>query len=240
MPTPHNTAQKGDIANVVLMPGDPLRAQFVAEHFLDDVVQFNDVRNMLGFTGFYEGERVSVMGSGMGVPSMAIYSWELYTHYDVDAIIRIGSTGGLGPGIGVRDIILAQGACTDSNYLTRFSFPGTYAPIADFGLLRSAVESCERHGLTHHVGNIMTTDVFYSETSSLEALARMGVLGVEMEAAVLYFNAAKAGKRALAIMTVSDLPITGESLDSHERQVSFTEMMQVALDVALGCKKRTC
>ena len=234
MPTPHNAAHKGDIAKVVLMPGDPLRAQFVADNFLEDVVQFNAVRNMLGFTGTYHGTRVSVMGSGMGIPSMAIYSWELYTHYDVDAIIRIGTMGGLGAGIGLRDVVLAQGACTDSSYLSRFGFPGTYAPIADFGLLRRAVESCEQHHMAYRVGNVMTTDVFYRDSPMWDGLQAMGVLGIEMEAAGLYFNAARAGKRALAILTVSDLPRTGESLDSHERQVSFTDMMQVALDTALG------
>jgi purine-nucleoside phosphorylase len=144
MPTPHNAANKGDIAKVVLMPGDPLRAQYVAEHFFDDVSQFSDVRNMLGFTGTYKGVPVSAMGSGMGIPSIAIYSWELYTHYDVDTIIRIGSTGALSAELALRDIVLAQGACTNSGYLSQIGFPGTFAPIADFGLLRSAVKSCER------------------------------------------------------------------------------------------------
>jgi purine-nucleoside phosphorylase len=235
MPTPHNAANKGDIAKVVLMPGDPLRAQYVAEHFFDDVSQFSDVRNMLGFTGTYKGVPVSAMGSGMGIPSIAIYSWELYTHYDVDTIIHIGSTGALSSELALRDIVLAQGACTNSAYLSQFGFPGTFAPIADFGLLRSAVESCERYGIRYQVGNVMSTDVFYGDPSNWDALKDMGVLGLEMEAAGLYFNAAKLGKRALAIMTVSDCPLTGESLDAHERQASFTEMMQVALDVAISC-----
>lgn len=233
MPTPHNAANKGDIAKVVLMPGDPLRAKFVAQNYLQNVTRFSSVRNMLGFTGTYGDVPVSVMGSGMGIPSAAIYSWELYSHYDVDAIIRIGSTGGLAPQVKVRDIVIAQGACTDSNFAHALGLPDTYAPIADFGLLRQAVESCETRDLPYYVGNVVSTDAFYGTTSSLEEWAKVGVLGVEMEAAGLYMNAAKVHKKALGIMTVSDLPLTGESLDSEQREKSFTQMMEVALDVVV-------
>lgn len=233
MPTPHNSAQKGEIAKVVLMPGDPLRAKFVAENYLEDVTQFNSVRNMFGFTGTYQGERLSVMGSGMGVPSMAIYSWELFNTYDVDAIIRFGSTGGLAPDVRLRDVVLAQATCTNSNYAAHFGMPGTLAPIADFGLLRKAVDACERLDVPYHVGNVLTTDVFYDERSAYETWASMGVLGVEMEMAGLYLNALKAHKKALGIATVSDLPLTGESVGSKAIETSFTQMMEVALSVAV-------
>ncbi len=232
MPTPHNNAQQGDIAKVVLMPGDPLRAQVIAEHYLENVSCFNKVRNMLGFTGTYHGVPVSVMGSGMGIPSISIYAWELYNHYDVDTIIRIGSTGGLDPKVALRDIIFAQGACTDSNVAQQYNLPGTFAPIANFDLLRAGVEEAEKLGASYHVGNVLSTDVFYCEQSVHEAWANMGVLAVEMEAAGLYLLAAQARKRALALMTVSDLPLTGEGLPADERQTSFTQMMEVALAVA--------
>ena len=233
MPTPHNTANKGDIAKVVLMPGDPLRAKFVAMNFLQDVSQFCAVRNMLGFTGTYEGVPVSVMGSGMGIPSIAIYSWELYNEYDVDAIIRIGSIGGLAPQVRLRDVVIAQGACTNSNFAHALGLPATFAPIADFDLLRSAVESCERRNVPYWVGNVLSSDAFYGAAGQLEEWADAGVLGVEMEAAGLYMNAAKSHKKALTIATVSDLPLTGESLDSDQREKTFTHMMEVALDVAV-------
>ena len=232
MSTPHNAAKPGDIAKVVLMPGDPLRAKYVADHYLTDVTCFNEVRNMYGFTGTYEGARVSVMGSGMGIPSIAIYSYELYHFYDVDAIIRIGSAGGLAPEVKLRDVLIGQGACTNSNYAAQYRLPGTIAPIADFGLLRSAVEAAEAQGASYHVGNLLSTDVFYCDSSENEAWAAMGVLGAEMEAAALYLNAIAAGKKALGIMTVSDLPLTGESLSADERQNSFTQMMEIALTVA--------
>ncbi len=232
MPTPHNEAQKGQIAPVVLMPGDPLRAQYVAEHYLDNYTCFNKVRNMLGFTGTYHGVPVSVMGSGMGIPSIAIYSYELYHFYDVQTIIRIGSAGGLAPDVQLRDILIGQGACTDSNFAAQYGLPGTIAPIADFGLVRKAVEAAEALGARYRVGNLLSSDVFYSSRASQEAWAAMGVLAVEMEAAALYLNAMKAGKKALGIMTVSDLPLTGEGLPASERQTSFTQMMEVALNVA--------
>lgn len=234
MPTPHNAACVGDIAKVVLMPGDPLRAKVVAQRYLSDVRLFNNVRGMLGYTGTYKGVPVSVMGSGMGIPSIGIYSWELYNVYDVDAIIRIGSAGGLAPHVRLRDIVMGQGACTDSNYAASFGMPGTIAPICDFGLLRAAVRAAERLGVRYSVGNLLSTDVFYCESAVHEAWASMGVLAVEMEAAGLYLNAAKAGKKALGIMTVSDLPLTGEGLSAEERQESFTQMMEVALQTAVA------
>ncbi len=232
MPTPHNAAQPGDIAKVVLMPGDPLRAKFVADNYLEDVTCFNQVRNMFGYTGTYQGKRVSVMGSGMGIPSIAIYSYELYHFYDVESIIRIGSAGGLAPQVELRDIVIGQGACTDSNFAAQYKLPGTIAPLGDYTMLRQAVEAAEAIGARYHVGNLLSSDVFYSERAGSEAWAQMGVLGVEMEAAALYLNAAAAGKRALGIMTVSDLVLREGSLSAEERQNSFTEMMEIALAVA--------
>lgn len=236
MPTPHIAAHRGQIAKVVLMPGDPLRAKFVADTYLKDAKLFTEVRNMLGYTGTYQGKPVSVMGSGMGIPSIGIYSWELYNTYGVDAIIRIGSAGGLAPQVRLRDIVLAQAACTDSSYLKSFGLPGTYAPIGDYGLLRLAAEEAQRAGASCHVGNVLSTDVFYSDDAVYEAWAAMGVLAVEMEAAGLYANAAKAHKRALGIMTVSDKPLTGEGLPAIERETSFTQMMEIALNVAMRCE----
>ncbi len=232
MSTPHNVAQYGQIAKTVLMPGDPLRAKLIAERYLDDVVCFNEVRNMLGFTGTYQGKRISVMGSGMGMPSIAIYSYELYNFYDVETIIRIGSAGGLAPHVQLRDILIGQAACTDSNFAAQYKLPGTIAPICDFDLLRDAVDAAEALGARYHVGNLLSTDVFYSEKSGSQAWASMGVLGAEMEAAALYLNAAKAGKKALGIMTVSDLILAPGSLSAEERQNSFTQMMEIALAVA--------
>lgn len=232
MPTPHNQAASGDIAKIVLMPGDPLRAKYVADHYLTDVTCFNEVRNMFGFTGTYQGQRVSVMGSGMGIPSIAIYSYELYHSFGVEAIIRIGSAGGLAPEVKLRDVLIGQGACTDSNFAAHYHLPGTIAPIADFGLLRRAVDEAERQGASYHVGNLLSSDVFYCDLADNAAWAQMGVLGVEMEAAGLYLNAARAGKRALGIMTVSDLPLSGEELDADERQNGFTQMIEIALAVA--------
>lgn len=233
MATPHNSAMLGQIAKTVLMPGDPLRAQFIADNYLEDVVCFNEVRNMLGFTGTYQGHRISVMGSGMGMPSIAIYSYELYHFYNVDTIIRIGSAGGLAPQVQLRDIIIGQAACTDSNFAAQFKLPGTIAPICDYGLLRDAVEAAEALGARYHVGNLLSTDVFYSDRGGSEAWAAMGVLGAEMEAAALYLNAAKAHKKALGIMTVSDLILAPGSLPAEERQTSFTQMMEIALAVAV-------
>lgn len=232
-PTPHNQATEGQIAKTVLMPGDPLRAKYVADTYLEDVTCFNRVRNMLGFTGTYKGKPVSVMGSGMGVPSIGIYSYELFNFYDVDNIIRIGTAGGLAPDVRLRDLVIGMGACTDSNYAAQFRMPGTLAPIADFGLLRKAVESAERLGYDYKVGNVLSSDVFYNDDETVnERWASMGVLAVEMESVALYLNAIRARKHALCLLTVSDLPLSGEGLPAEDRQTSFTQMMEVALEVA--------
>jgi len=233
MSTPHNAAQVGDIAKTVLMPGDPLRAKVIAEKFLDNAVCFNTVRNMFGYTGTYKGKRVSVMGSGMGIPSIGIYSYELFNFYDVNNIIRIGSAGAISDDVHVRDIIIAQGASTNSNYADQYNLPGTIAPLADFGLLRKAVETGEKMGAKIVVGNILSSDVFYNADPAFnDKWKRMGILGVEMESAALYLNATYAKKKALGIFTVSDHIYTGESLSAEERQNSFTEMMELALEVA--------
>lgn len=232
-PTPHNGAKEGEIAKTVLMPGDPLRAKFIADTFLTDVECFNTVRNMLGFTGTYKGKRVSVMGGGMGMPSVGIYTYELFHFYNVENIIRIGSAGGIADSVHVRDVIIGMGACTDSNYASQYHLPGTFAPIASYDLLRRAVTEAERLKFETKVGNILSSDVFYGDDG--EALAKwkkMGVLAVEMEAAALYMNAARAGKNALCMLTISDCPFTGESLPAEERQTSFTQMMEIALSLA--------
>ncbi|WP_068539745.1 purine-nucleoside phosphorylase [Olegusella massiliensis] len=234
VPTPHNAALEGQIAKTVLMPGDPLRAQYVAEHYLENVTCFNTVRNMLGFTGTYQGQPVSVMGGGMGMPSVGIYTYELFNFYEVDQIIRIGSAGGLAEGVQLRDLVIGMGACTDSNYAAQFNMPGTYAPLADYDLLRRAVNKAEELGVPTRVGNILSTDVFYNADPTVnERWASMGVLAVEMEAVALYLNAAYAKKRALCLLTVSDLPLSGEALSAKERQTSFTQMMEVALALAI-------
>lgn len=233
MATPHNAANKGDIAKTVLMPGDPLRAKVIAEAYLSDVVCYNTVRNMLGFTGTYKGKRVSVQGSGMGIPSIGIYSYELFNFYDVDNIIRIGSAGGIGTDIHLRDLVAAMGACTNSNYASQFGLPGSIAPIADYGLLKEADKAAEELGLKLKVGNLLSSDIFYHPDAKNDRWAEMGVLAVEMEAAGLYLNAAKAGKRALALCTISDMITTGEELSAEDRQNSFHDMMKVALEVAI-------
>ncbi len=231
-PTPHNAANRGEIAETVLMPGDPLRAKFIAEQYLDDIVCFNQVRNMLGFTGNYHGRRVSVMGGGMGMPSIGIYSYELYHFYGVENIIRIGSAGGISEQVKVRDLIAGMSASTNSNYAAQYKLPGILAPTADFGLLERAVETARARNLPIHVGNILSSDVFYTEDSAdNDAWKSMGVLCVEMEAAALYLNAARAGKKALCLLTISDHLYTGESLSAQERQTSFLDMMEVALSL---------
>jgi purine-nucleoside phosphorylase len=235
MGTPHNGAEKGDIAKTVLMPGDPLRAKFIAETYLDDVVCFNTVRNMFGYTGTYKGKRISVMGSGMGMPSMGIYSYELFNHYDVDQIMRIGSAGAISDRIKVGDIIIAMGACTDSNYAYQFGLKGTFAPIGDYHLLERAVKEAEGLGITPVVGNVLSSDVFYNDDPSVNhSWAKMGVMAVEMEAAALYMNAARAGKKALCILTVSDHILQGISISPEERQTGFSKMMELALNTAVG------
>lgn len=233
MATPHNEANLGQIAPVVLMPGDPLRAEFIAKEYLENAQCFNRVRGMLGYTGTYKGIRISVMGHGMGMPSMGIYSYELYHMYDVNTIIRVGTAGGLSPKVRVRDIILGMGASTDSAYGRQFDLPGTFAPLADFALLHKAAALCEEKGVPAHVGGLVSSDVFYSAEEGENPWQKMGVLGVEMETAALYMNAAYAGKRALAICTVSDHLLTGEALDSAARQTSFRQMMEVGLETGL-------
>lgn len=230
-PTPHIGAREGEIASTVLMAGDPLRAQYIAENYLENPVQFNKVRGMLGFTGTYKGKRVSVMGHGMGIPSIGIYSYELYNFYGVETIIRVGSAGSYDNALNLGDLVIAQGACTDSNYGAQFELPGTFAPIGDFGLLRAAVEACEKRGLNYKVGNILSSDVFYSDNPHADRWMKMGVLAVEMEASALYMNAARAGKRALVICTISDHILTGEEMSAEERQTTFTNMMEVALSI---------
>ena len=230
-PTPHIGAQYGDIAETVIMAGDPLRAKLMAEKFLDDAVQFNNVRGMLGFTGTHQGKRVSVMGHGMGMPSIGIYTYELFNFYGVKTIIRVGSAGAIQTDLHVGDLVIAQGACTNSNYASQYELPGTYAPIGDFQLLRKAAESCDRMGYTYQVGNVLSSDVFYSENPNTDKWVKMGVLAVEMEIAALYMNAARSGNRALAICTVSDHIITGEMTTAEERQNTFTKMMDVAFSL---------
>ncbi len=232
-PTPHNAAKPGDIAKTVLMPGDPLRAKFIAETYLEDVVCFNTVRNMFGYTGTYKGKKVSVMGGGMGMPSIGIYSYELFNFYDVDNIIRIGSAGGISDEVKLRDVVIGMGCSTDSNFAAQFKLPGTIAPVADFGLLRKAVEAAEKLNVKTVVGNILSSDVFYNDNKDANDLwKKMGILCVEMEGAALYLNAARAKKNALCILTISDHLYTGEELSAEERQTSFREMMEVALEIA--------
>jgi purine-nucleoside phosphorylase, family 1 (deoD) len=230
-PTPHIGAQLGEIAETVIMAGDPLRAKFMAENFLENPVQFNNVRGMLGFTGTYKGKRVSVMGHGMGIPSIGIYTYELYNFYDVKTIIRVGSAGSINMDLHVGDLVIAQGACTNSNYGSQYELPGTFAPIADFSLVRGAVEACEKFGYKYKVGNVLSSDTFYSDNPHNDKWMTMGVLAVEMEASALYMNAARAGKRALVILTVSDHILTGEVTTAEERQNTFTHMMDVAFSL---------
>ena len=230
-PTPHIGAKYGEIAETVIMAGDPLRAKFMAENFLDDAVQFNNVRGMLGYTGTYKGKRISVMGHGMGGPSIGIYTYELYNFYGVKQIIRVGSTGSIKEDLHVGDLVIAMGACTNSNYAAQYELPGTFAPIADFGMLRRAAETCDRLGYRYQVGNVLTSDTFYTENPHNERWINMGVLAVEMEIAILYMNAARSGNKALAICTVSDHIITGEATTAEERQLTFTKMMDVAFSV---------
>lgn len=231
-PTPHINATPADFAETVLMPGDPLRAKFIAENFLEDAVLVNNVRGIHGYTGTYNGKRVSVMASGMGMPSMGIYSYELFNFFDVKNIIRIGSAGAMQENIKVRDIVIGMGACTNSSFADQYSLPGKFAPICDFTLLEKAVKRAREMGLDFHVGNILSSDTFYSDDKGTSKWGRMGVMAVEMEAAALYMNAARCGKRALAICTISDSLITGESLDAQSRQSSFTDMMTLALGIA--------
>ena len=230
-PTPHIGAKFGEIAETVIMAGDPLRAKFMAENFMENPVQFNNVRGMLGFTGTHNGKRVSVMGHGMGMPSIGIYTYELYNFYGVKAIIRVGSAGAFDTDLHLGDLVIAMGACTDSNYGAQYALPGPFAPIADFNLVRGAAEACEKFGYNYKVGNVVSSDVFYNDINQNDKWMKMGVLAVEMEAAALYMNAARAGKQALTICTISDHIVTGEVTTSEQRQNSFTHMMDVAFSL---------
>ena len=233
IPTPHITAKEGDFAKTVLMPGDPKRAKFIAETFLTDPVLVNDVRGVQGYTGFYKGKRVSVMASGMGMPSIGIYSYELFNFYGVENIIRVGSAGAIHPDLHIRDIAIAQGACTNSNYVSQYKLPGNYAPIGSYKLLRRAADTAEKMGLNYMVGNVLSSDTFYDDSGSTLDWKKMGVLAVEMEAAALYMNAARAGKHALCICTISDSIVNDEPpTTAEERQLSFTAMMELALEIA--------
>lgn len=238
MVTPHINAVKGDFAKTVLMPGDPLRAKFIAETFLENAKLVNNVRGIQGYTGTYKGVPVSVMASGMGMPSIGIYSYELYSFFGVENIIRVGSAGGMQENVKVRDIVIGMGACTNSNFASQYNLPGTFAPISSYKLLSECVKKADELGLNYHVGNILSSDTFYNdaETSSegQSPWHKMGVLAVEMEAAALYMTASRLNKNALAICTVSDHLLTGEATSSEERQKTFTDMMTLALEVAIS------
>ena len=238
MATPHNSAKMGDFAKTVLMPGDPLRAKFIAETFLEDAKLVNNVRGIHGYTGTYPGTPVSVMASGMGMPSIGIYSHELYTQYGVENIMRIGSAGAISPKLKLRDVVVAQGACTNSNFAHQYQLPGTFAPIADFTLLETAVSVARGMGVEMPVGNLLSSDTFYDASNSTMDWAKMGVLAVEMEAAALYMTAASLGKRALAICSISDSIVTGEELSAEDRQNTFTTMMEIALKTAVAMEKK--
>ena len=232
MSTPHNQANKGDFAETVLMPGDPLRAKFIAETFLEDVKVVNTVRNMLGYTGYYKGKRVSVMGSGMGMPSIGIYSYELFSQYDVKRIIRIGSCGSYQENIDLYDIIICQGSCTNSNFASQYNLNGTFSAIGSFDLVEKAVAAAREKKARFHVGNIMASDIFYgADSEEWKKWAAMGVLGVEMESYALYCNAAYLNKKALTILTVSDSFTSKKETTAQERQNSFTQMMEIALEL---------
>ena len=233
MPTPHNAAAKGDIAKTILMPGDPLRAKFIAETFFTDPKLFNNIRGVQGYTGTYKGVPVSVMASGMGMPSMGLYAYELYTQYDVDNIIRVGSAGAMRADLALGSVVAGQGACTNSSFADQYELGGTFAPICDFDLLMAAVESARELGVKMPVGNLYSSDTFYDAAGRNMRFAKMGVMAVEMEAAGLYCTAAYTGKRALAICSISDNLITGEELPPEDRQTTFTNMMKIGLEVAV-------
>lgn len=233
MPTPHNSAVKGDFAKTVLMPGDPLRAKFIAETFLENPRLVNNIRGVQGYTGSYRGAPVSVMASGMGMPSIGIYSYELFTQYDVDNIIRVGSAGAIQKELTLGDVVAGMGACTNSNYAAQYGLGGIFAPIADFALLSAAVQSAKELGVNMPVGNLYSSDTFYDASASSLKWAEMGVLAIEMEAAALYCNAAYTKKRGLSICSISDNIVTGEELSPEQRQTSFTAMMKIALETAV-------
>lgn len=234
-PTPHIKAKPEDFGKTVLMPGDPLRSKFIAENFLEAPVLVNNVRGIQGYTGKYKGVKVSVMASGMGIPSIGIYSYELYNAFGVENIIRVGSAGSIREDVKVRDLVIGMGACTNSNFASQYGLRGSFAPTASFELLEEAVRSARERSFSFHVGSLLSSDTFYDDDAEASMKwAKMGVMAVEMEAAGLYSTAARCGKRALAVCTVSDSLVTGESLDADARQNSFTDMMEVALDIALS------
>ena len=232
IPTPHITAKEGDFARTVLMPGDPLRSKFIAETYLENPVLVNNTRGVQGYTGIYKGKRVSVMASGMGIPSIGIYSYELFNFYGVENIIRVGTAGGIADNVHLRDVVFGMSAYTNSNFGRQYGFQGNVAPCCSFKLLDSAVRAARVMGIEPNVGSIYSSDVFYDEAGSVGALKKLGVLATEMEAAGLYLNAARAGKHALAICTISDHIFTGESLPAEDRQTTFTQMMEIALEIA--------
>ena len=232
-PTPHIDAKPEDFAKTVIMPGDPLRSKFIAENFLENAVLVNNVRGVQGYTGEYKGKKVSVMASGMGMPSMAIYSYELFNFYDVDNIIRVGSAGGLQDDVNVMDIVFAMGAHTDSNYGFQFGLPGTFAPTASFNILEKAVALAKEKGVKYHVGDVLSSDAFYKKCNESELYRNVGALAVEMETPALYMNAAEAHKNALTILTISDHLFKSGELSAEERQTSFTDMMEIALKTAI-------
>ena len=232
MSTPHNQAEKGAFAKTVLMPGDPLRAQFIAQTYLKDAVLVNNVRGVQGYTGTYKDKLVSVMASGMGMPSIGIYAYELFQVYDVQNIIRIGSAGAISDTLKLRDIVLGLGACTNSNFAVQYKLPGTFAPVASYSLLKQAAQAAQDMNIPVQVGNLFSSDNFYDDADSLADWKKMGVLAVEMEAAGLYMTAARAGKNALCMCTISDCPFTGEQCSAEERQLTFTKMMEIALEIA--------
>ena len=234
MSTPHNEANLGDIAKTVIMPGDPLRAKYIAENFLDNYKLVNSVRGILTYTGKYKGKELTIMASGMGMPSMGIYSYELYNVYDVDNIIRIGSAGAFDDDLNLMDIVLGMGSCTDSNFAAQYNLPGIYAPIADFTLLKTAYDVAEEKHFSVKVGNVLASDVFYNDDTTVnDRWKKMGVLAVDMESAALYMTAARCRKHALTILTISDHLYRGEKLSAQERQTGFTNMMETALETAV-------
>ncbi len=234
LPTPHIAATEKDaFAKTVLMPGDPLRAKYIAENFLENPVLVNNTRGVQGYTGYYKGKRVSVMASGMGMPSIGIYSYELFNFYDVETIIRVGSAGAISPDLHLRDVIFGMGACTNSSYARQYNLPGDFAPIADYETLQNAVKAADTLGVKPFIGNLFSSDTFYDDANSLAEWQKMGVLAVEMECAALYMNAARAGKKALAICTISDCPLSGgEECTALEREQTFNKMIEIALEAA--------
>ncbi|MFU0769125.1 purine-nucleoside phosphorylase [Staphylococcus pasteuri] len=231
--TPHIQPNGVKIAKTVLMPGDPLRAKYIADNFLENVEQFNEVRNMFGYTGTYKGKEISVMGSGMGIPSIGIYSYELFNFFDVETIIRVGSCGALQENVNLYDVIIALAASTNSNYVDQYHIPGHFAPIADFDLVTKAKQAADKIGAVSHVGNVLSSDTFYNADDKFnDAWKKMGILGIEMESAGLYLNAIHAGKKALGVFTVSDHILRDEATTAEERQTSFTQMMEIALEIA--------